>query len=445
MLRLISKSLSIKLVFIFAVLSALFAYGAMVSVRWLFDTDALRELVSEHLSLHVDYVRADIGNPPRVDRALAITRRVPVDIRLAGPGVEWASDPAFPRVDELEFGDSDIFSDQPDAWLDELDDVEFAREGHHSFLKISQGPYAIVVSTPKIADQRIAFDLRIVIVGLGLALLMLGYLAVRWLFRPIKQIREGAVRIGRGELDHRIDNTRHDELGELANEVNAMADDVQAMLEAKRQLLLGISHELRTPLSRMRLGLEFVESEAERRTLRDEITEMEAIIGTLLGAESLGMRHAALQLEAVAIAELLDELVREYFQRDAERIELRMDDRGIQAHCDPARVMLMLKNLISNALRYSPPEKGPIVVATREEGDDLVFVVSDHGPGLDPEHAQRIWEPFYRGDPSRDRETGGSGLGLYLARMIAEAHGGTISLDPQYRDGARFVVRMPVV
>ena len=120
MLSLISRSLSIKLVFIFVVLSTLFVYGALVSVRWLFYTDSLRELVSEHLSLHVDYVRADVGSPPRIDRALAITKRVPVDIRLSGPDLEWASHPAFPRIDELEFGDSDIFSDQPDAWLDRL-------------------------------------------------------------------------------------------------------------------------------------------------------------------------------------------------------------------------------------------------------------------------------------------------------------------------------------
>ena len=113
----------------------------------------VRGLISGHLSLHVSYVREDIGVPPRIDRALAITERVPVDIRIFGPSVDWASDPNFPRVEELDFEPSPRFSDSPDAWADELAGVDFAEADNHSFLRIRQGGYDIVVSTPRIADQ----------------------------------------------------------------------------------------------------------------------------------------------------------------------------------------------------------------------------------------------------------------------------------------------------
>ena len=110
-------SLSFRLLAIFAVLATAFVYFATVGIRWVYSEDDLRELISGHLSLHVDYVRRDIGTPPNIDRAIAITRQVPVDIRISGENIEWASDPNFPGMDELTFGASDIFSEDPGALL----------------------------------------------------------------------------------------------------------------------------------------------------------------------------------------------------------------------------------------------------------------------------------------------------------------------------------------
>lgn len=105
MIRLFSYSLSLRLLAIFLMLAALFAWGVVAGIRWAYSANDLRSLISGHLSLHVDYVRRDIGSPPQVDRALAITQRVPVDIRIDGPGVQWSSDPAFPDPATLTFGD----------------------------------------------------------------------------------------------------------------------------------------------------------------------------------------------------------------------------------------------------------------------------------------------------------------------------------------------------
>src|SRR4249920_475447 len=119
MMRFFSYSLSLRLLAIFLLLAALFAWGVVAGIRWAYSADDLRSLISGHLSLHVEYVRQDIGSPPRLDRALAITRKVPVDMHISGPGVDWSSDPAFPDPKTLQFGPSGYFSSEPSALLDE--------------------------------------------------------------------------------------------------------------------------------------------------------------------------------------------------------------------------------------------------------------------------------------------------------------------------------------
>ncbi len=440
----LSRSLSFRLLAIFLVLAAMFVYGTFTALRWVYNSDEIRGLISGHLSLHVSYVKADIGLPPRIDRALAITERVPVDIRILGPSLDWASDENFPAVADLDFGMSPKFSDDPGAWVDELQDVEFAVSGHHRFLKMRQGDYQIVVATPRIADINSGPDLISIIVGLGLFYLMIGYAAVSWLFKPIRAIRKGAEAIGRGNFEHRIANIRRDQLGDLATEINKLAGDVEHMLDAKRALLLGISHELRTPLSRMRLALEFIESDDDRETLKPELAEMEKIVVELLEAERLSTRHVRLNRSSVHIASLVEDLIEDFFSRDADSIEVTHDDEDLVAFVDEPRIALLLKNLIANALRYIPEEHGRVEVKSGRDGEDLVLVVHDNGPGLSAEAARHIGEPFHRGDPSRARETGGTGLGLYLATLVATAHGGTLTLMNPDREGACFECRLPL-
>ena len=443
MIRALPHSLWFRLLAIFVLLGAVFIYGVTQALSYVYRADRVRELVSSHLALHVDYVLEDIGDPPRIDRALAITERVPVDIRLAGPGLSWASDDRFPFLDTLEFGDSQFFG-ADSAWLGRLSNVEFARTSKHGFLKLQRGDYSVVVSTPKMSATQRVVDVRIVITLVGLFCLLLGYLAVRRLFRPILAIREGAARIGRGDFTHRIEDVRQDELGELAADVNAMADDVQAMLDAKRALLIGISHELRTPLSRLQLASEFVDDDKHRSQLRDEVAEMQGIIDVLLAAETLNNRHAALNRELVDVPDLLHDLIEQYFSATQNQIELSVRDATLQAEIDPRRVLLLMKNLIGNALRYGAADGSTVRVTAHEEAGTLVMCVLDQGPGLTERQKAHFGEAFFRNEEARDRASGGTGLGLYLSKTICEAHGGSLSFDPGYTEGACLVVRLPM-
>ena len=136
--------------------------------------------------------------------------------------------------------------------------------------------------------------------------------------------------------------------------------------------------------------------------------------------------------------------MRDYFERDRQRLKLVSRVGELEAELDAARILLMLKNLVSNALRYSPPDAGPVEIEVAVDDGTLLFRVSDNGPGLSAEQAKAIGEPFYRGDASRTRDTGGTGLGLYLSRLVARAHGGTLQLLNPGEPGARFEVRIPL-
>ena len=445
MLRRLSRSLSFRLFVIFVVLGSTFVFGTFKAIQRFYNSDQIRGLISGHLSLHVSYVRADIGVPPSIGRAIAITNKVPVDIRILGPDIDWASDVNFPRLEQLDFAPSPRFSNDSDAWADELQGVDFANFDDHDFLRMRQGGYDIVVATPRISDRSSGPPLVPLVIGLGLVLLILSYAAVSWLFKPIRAIRQGAEHIGRGNFDHRITNIRQDQLGDLAADINRMADDVQNMLDAKRALLLGISHELRTPLSRMRLQLEFLDDAENAESLKAEIIEMEKIVVALLEAERLNNRHARLSRTKTNIGELMSDLVRDYFSRDKERIKLALPREPVLAMVDAARITLLLKNLVSNALRYSKPDDGPVQLELVSTGKELVMTVRDHGPGLSEQQAEHLGEPFYRSDPSRDRESGGTGLGLYLATLVARAHGGALQLQNAGGQGASFEVRIPLI
>ncbi len=373
-----------------------------------------------------------------------------MDIRLSGPELDWASHPEFPLLSQLEFGSGEALGADVQTWLRGLTDVTFATLEGRGYLRMDNGPYAIVVATPALSQPIDDRQLTPIIIAIGLTLVLLAYLSVRWLFKPLDAIRQGAAQMGSGQraagsgqLQHRITEIRRDELGDLASEINAMADQVERMLNAKRQLLLGISHELRTPLSRMKLALELAEPGDLTSGMKQDALEMETIIDALLEAERLNDRHRALARSEVTISELIETMLTDYFSRDREHISVQIGrDATLQA--DRVRLTLLLKNLVANALRYGNRALGPVEIQVSAETDRLKIAVQDHGPGLDAHQAQSLGEPFFRSDASRARDTGGTGLGLYLAQLVAEAHGGSLAVDTHWQHGARLVITLPL-
>jgi signal transduction histidine kinase len=282
---------------------------------------------------------------------------------------------------------------------------------------------------------------------LAVLLLLTGvaFALVRRMLRPLDDIREGAIRFGRGDFAHRIPLRRHDELGDVAQQVNTMAADIHGMLDAKRSLLLAISHELRSPLTRARLNAELVDESEARIALLHDLAEMRDLVIDLLESERLAGGHSALHPEPTDLNALVLDTLAAQFGGRAIRTELAA---GLQPSLlDRVRMRLLVRNLVGNALRHNDGAAEPVVVSTRREGDRVLLSVRDHGAGVDDALLGRLAEPFYRADAARQRSTGGVGLGLYLCRLVAEAHGGTLRIEKRTsrpaRDRGRVVFAQP--
>lgn len=269
------------------------------------------------------------------------------------------------------------------------------------------------------------------------------YLAVRRLFYPLQDIRLGARRIREGQLDYRIPIRRQDELGRLSQRINRMADEVQRMLDGQRQLLLSLSHELRTPLTRARLALEFIHDREVRSHLEYDLSSMERMITELLEGERLNTRSRQMSRSRVNLNKLMAEVMRGDFPNDRHRVSLSVPPAPAHLGVNAARLRMLVRNLVENALRYNPRDGKPVEVSLRMEDNAAVIRVQDHGPGIDPEHLERVTGAFYRADPSRGAGTGRHGLGLYLCRLIAEAHGGEVEVASPPGSGACITARIP--
>ena len=269
------------------------------------------------------------------------------------------------------------------------------------------------------------------------------YFAVRRLFYPLQDIRLGARRIREGQLDYRIPIRRQDELGRLSQRINRMADEVQRMLDGQRQLLLSLSHELRTPLTRARLALEFIHDKDVRAHLEYDLASMERMITELLEGERLNTRGRQMSRSRVNLNKLMAEVMRGDFPNDRHRVSLSVPPAPAHLSVNAARLRMLVRNLVENALRYNPEEGKPVDVSLQMEYKTAVIRVQDHGPGIDPEHLEQVTSAFYRADPSRGAGTGRHGLGLYLCRLIAEAHGGKVEVASPPGSGACITARIP--
>jgi signal transduction histidine kinase len=251
------------------------------------------------------------------------------------------------------------------------------------------------------------------------------YLVLRWMISPLQQIQAGISRIGSGELDYRIRVTRQDELGSLATEINKMADDIENMLAAKQQLLLAISHELRSPITRSKVALSLMEDSQIKDGLKGDMDEMERLVTDLLEAERLNHRHQELHLSQITINQLIRQVIEQSFPN--EPIEQMLATNIPTQSLDETRFQFVIKNLLANALTYRKQTSDTITISTKTTDQWVHIVVEDHGNGIHEKHIPHLTEPFYRVDPSRQRETGGDGLGLYIIKMIVEAHQGDLA------------------
>lgn len=428
--RLIPRSLFSRLVLIFIVTLIVVLFVIFISFRAVVASNIQRGF-GPYLSHYNELIRQQMEGTPDLKKIASVVEGLPLDVRIEGPGVEWATDPNVPKLSQLSLsrmGDRDTYG---------------AELNGKFYIVVRNLPYATILARRYDPDDE---RNEYILLGTILAILLVlfaSYKSVQWLIRPIALVKDGAERIGRGELDHRIPRDREDELGELSQSINTMAEDIEKMLEAKRQLLLSISHELRSPITRSKVSLQFIEDEKVRENIDHDISAMEELINELLESERLSERHSVLNSSLVSINELVDEAILDHFEDQQERLEVSLLATDEQIMLDPVRIKLLIRNLVANGLRYTrdPYKRVWISLVRRTETIDLV--VQDEGEGIAAEHLARVVEPFYRVDPSRQRQTGGYGLGLYLCQLIVQAHRGTMEIQSEVGVGTVITVSLP--
>ena len=372
---------------------------------------------------YVDRLAVDIGNPPDLARAQAIVDRLPLSVRISGPVVNWRSHPNEP--------------DYAGQWhADHPNDPRWESDGAKFFERTTSDGHRIQFSLSVQAwSQRQDYTVGNMVLVM-LLLTALGYWRVRRMLRPLDDIRDGARRFGAGDFAQPIP-VRHahrpDELGELAATINTMGADIHQMLDAKRALLLAISHELRSPLTRARLNTELLPETADvapgREALLRDLALMRDLVTDLLESERLANPHAALYREPLDLVALAREVVSSLHSAHAQAAAVTIESPAeLSTHLDPTRVRLLLRNLLDNALRHSSQAATAphITLQATERGTRIV--VRDFGPGVDPGQLPQLGQPFFRPDSARTREGGGVGLGLYLCRLVAQAHGGNFTV-----------------
>lgn len=288
------------------------------------------------------------------------------------------------------------------------------------------------------------------LIGAGIAL-VLGIVLSRTLTRPIRELTNATHAVSDGDLSQQVPVRSNDELGELARAFNRMSTELSRSVNARKQMTADIAHELRTPLSLILGHAEAVHDGVLPPTrenfeiIRDEATRLEHLINDLRTLSLADAGELSIQLQTIEPERLINEVASLYqYQTQRKNITFSLDvARHLPAiEVDPGRMTQVLTNILDNALRHTP-EGGTVMLSARDLENQVELAIQDSGPGLDAEALERIFERFYRADPSRQRVDGGSGLGLAIAKSIVQAHGGQLSAESEPGQGLKVRVLLP--
>jgi two-component system sensor histidine kinase CpxA len=269
---------------------------------------------------------------------------------------------------------------------------------------------------------------------------------IRGLTRSISQLTSATGAIAQGRFETRLSVNRRDELGQLSQAINYLAERLSGFVYGQRRFLGDIAHELCSPIARIQVGLGVLEQRAEDNQkeyvlgVQEEVEHMSSLINELLSFSKAGMNASTTPLTRVNVADT----VRQVLQREANyeaRIETHIDGQ-LEVIAHPDYLFRSVANIIRNAIRYAG-EAGPIAVSASEKGGVVSITVADNGPGIPASELEEVFKPFYRPEFARQRETGGVGLGLAIVRTCVEACGGTVKCRNRSPKGLEAEIRLP--
>ena len=270
---------------------------------------------------------------------------------------------------------------------------------------------------------------------------------IRGLTHSISQLTSATGAIAQGRFETRLPVQRRDELGQLSQAINDMAERLSSYVRGQRRFLGDIAHELCSPISRIQAGLGVLEQRAADNQkeyvlgVQEEVEQMSELINELLSFSKAGMSASIASLTPVNVAETVKQVL-EREAGDESHIETHVDAQlEVMAH--PDYLHRSLANIIRNAIRYAG-DAGPVAVSAIEKNGMVSIIVTDSGPGIPAAELDEVFKPFYRPELARQRETGGVGLGLAIVKTCMEACGGTVQCRNRSPKGLEVEIRLPV-
>jgi signal transduction histidine kinase len=282
--------------------------------------------------------------------------------------------------------------------------------------------------------------------------LILTFVISRRILSPVKALTKASRKLGKGDFSQRVDVKDRGEVGELAESFNTMASDLEHNEQLRRNMVADVAHELRTPLSNLNGYLEAIRDgviKPDGETIRSLSEEGSTLSGLVNDLQELSLADAGelqLNYQPEDISTLIKETITAIRTKtNAKKIKLSTNLPGNlpQVNIDSQRIKQVLNNLLANAIAHTM-SKGSITVTTKRKDDEIITSVTDTGEGISAEDLPNIFERFYRVDKSRARSTGGSGLGLTIAKRLVEAHGGRIWAESEPGKGSTFFFSLPV-
>lgn len=432
-------TLTSKVMWIF--IAALIVLGALA---WGFSKpwrgpwrDQLPKVAWINLRAHLSNVVNEIGSDPTSDSAQALLKGLRLQLRVKrANGTDIETQPGLPpwTVIETEIRkEEERWMEKPKSMKSRLGDFVVGRLGGRMFAVLEKnGDYYAFFIAGRNEFQgglRAFSGFVFTIAFLLIAILLM----TSWLVRPMKSLIAGVNAISEGKLDTRVPVEAKGEFGRLAESFNKMADRIQAQLKSKDRLLMDVSHELRSPLGRIKMAAEMLKDERLQPQIQSDVREMEDLITELLdlyrlqGGGANGLGHGGHPKTEITVEDLLKQTISPLLEA---KPGLRYEIHGgeVKVLVDVKSMVRAFRNVVENAQKFSHHQSRPVEIRVRTIDQQVEIEVEDFGIGMSADEAARIFEPFYRSDTSRVRETGGYGLGLSLSRAILRAGGGDLQV-----------------
>lgn len=376
---------------------------------------AAHALATASLEVHWSKISLVLGNAPVTERSRAMEARLKELVPEFGAEsfrVGYADDGA------LNAGEGDAY--------------------RHMLLvsvKLEDGTWLNFASPTFGTAHHMAGNILVIAAIVGSVIILIAILLLRWVTRPLRDLAVAAERFSLDEAHDPVPEGGPAEVRRAAKAFNTMGERVRRLVSERTMALAAVSHDLRTPITRLRLRSELLDDEQTRNLIDEDLVEMEAMINSTL--EYLRMGLAKEEPKAFDLATMLRTIV----DGEADRGQ-SISLKGIE-HAPmlgrPIAVKRAFWNIIGNALKYGDT----VTVHIKRDDAQILVEVLDDGPGIPDTEFEKVFEPFYRIESSRSRQTGGTGLGLTITKTILSEHNGTIELHNRQRGGLRVSVRLP--